>query len=51
MREIDRITVEKEEKWAGTDWPNGLNKLACQFLTVGEPILQIVEQPELIKTA
>ena len=35
MREIDQIAVENEEKWESTDWPNGLNKLACQFLTVG----------------
>ena len=51
MREIDQIAVENEEKWANTDWPNGLNKLACQFLTIGEPILQIVEQPQLVETA
>lgn len=51
MREIDQIAVENEEKWVSTDWPNGLNKLACQFLTIGEPILQIVEQPQLIDAA
>ena len=51
MREIDQIAVENEEKWANTDWPTGLNKLACQFLTMGEPILQIVEQPQLVETA
>lgn len=48
MREIEQITMENAEKWESTDWPNRLNKLACQFLMVGEPILQIVEQPQLV---
>lgn len=51
MRQIERIAAENVEKWTSTDWPDGLNKLACQFLMVGEPILQIVEQPQLVETA
>ena len=51
LREIERIAAKNEEKWARTDWPNGFNKLACQFLMVGEPILQMVEQPQLVGMA
>ena len=51
MREIDRTAAESKEKWTNTDWSNGLNKLACQFLTLREPILQIVELPQLVDTA
>lgn len=51
MRQIERIAAGNVEKWTNTDWPNELNKLACQFLMVGEPILQIVEQPQLVETA
>ena len=51
MREIEQIASANAEKWERTDWPSALNKLACQFLMVGEPILQIVEQSQLIKIA
>lgn len=51
MREIERITTENAGKWERTDWPEELNRLACQFIMVGEPILRIAEHPELIELA
>lgn len=51
MRDIEQIAKRNEEKWTSTDWPKGFNKLACQFFMVGEPILQIVEQPQLLEIA
>ena len=43
MREIEQIATENEEKWMSTDWPKGFNKLACQFLTMGEAVLEMAE--------
>ncbi|MCZ6676836.1 MAG: phytanoyl-CoA dioxygenase family protein [Candidatus Poribacteria bacterium] len=51
MREMERLAAENEEQWATTDWPNGFNRLACQFFMIGEPILRMVEQPQLIEAA
>ena len=51
MREIERIGKANESTWESTDWPDGFNKLACQFLMLGTSILEMVEQPELVALA
>lgn len=51
MREIDGIARENEPRWESAAWPPGLNRLACQFLMVGEPLLQLVEAPEVVGAA
>lgn len=51
MREIERIARANESKWESTEWPDGFNRLACQFLMLGIPILEMVEQPELVELA
>ena len=51
MREIDRIAQDNERRWEATDWPKGMNRLACQFLMIGEPILRFVEQPQFVEAA
>lgn len=50
-RKVDRLQLEKEEEWEHRSWPDGFNKMACQFLDLGEPILQMVERPHLIEIA
>lgn len=49
MRKLDRISQDNEAEWEATDWPKGFNRLACQFLMLGEPILQFVEQPQFLE--
>ena len=51
MRQIDRIAQDNEKTWETTDWPKGMNRLACQFLMLGEPILRFVEQPAFVEAA
>ncbi len=51
MRLMDRLQREREAEWEHTDWPEGFNVMACYFLMLGEPVLQMVEQPPLIEAA
>ena len=37
--------------WERTEFPSGCNRLACQFLMIGEPLLRMVEHPELVAAA
>lgn len=40
-------TVERE--WTKAEWPQEFNRGACQFFMVGEPLLQAVEQPQVLQ--
>lgn len=51
MREIDRRQRAVEPTWLHADWAAGFNPGACQFFMVGEPLLQAVEHPDLVKLA
>ena len=51
MREVDRLQAENYDRWSSTDSPQGFNRLACQFLMLGEPILKLVEQPDVVEMA
>ena len=51
MRQIDRLQQDKEGAWEKTAWPEGMNVMACQFLMLGEPVLQLAEHPSLIHCA
>jgi hypothetical protein len=51
MRQIDRLQQDKEGAWEHTEWPEGMNIMACQFLMLGEPVLQLAEHPLLIQMA
>ena len=51
LENIDRLQVDNHERWRTTDWPSGLNRLACQFLMLGEPLLKLVEKPEIVAMA
>ncbi len=51
MHRVDAIQRRIEAEWAQTDWPEGLNRLACQLFMVGEPVLQLIEQPDLVDAA
>lgn len=43
-----KLVIQPREK---DSWPSDFNKLACQFLVIGELVLEIVERPELIEMA
>ena len=45
MLEVDRLQRENEPTWAETEWPEGANIGACQFLMMKEKALQLVESP------
>ncbi len=51
MRQVDRLQQEIEGEWAKTEWSADFNRLACQFFMVGEPLLQLAEQPQLVDMA
>ena len=51
LAEIDRLQQEIEPVWKKTEWPKGFNRLACQFLMIGEPLLKLVDSPELVEMA
>ncbi len=51
VREVDRIQQDITQEWEQTDWPEGFNRLACQFFMVGELLLETVEQPHLVEMA
>ena len=51
MRKIDRLQQDREEEWQAREWPEGMNRMACQFLMMGESILRLVETPALAEAA
>ena len=51
IRQVDIRQQEMEPVWERTRFPEGCNRLACQFLMIGEPLLQMVERPELVAAA
>ena len=51
VREVDRIQQDITREWEQMDWPDGFNRLACQFFMVGELLLQTVEQSHLVEMA
>ena len=50
VREVDVRQQEVEPEWEQTEFP-GCNRLACQFLMIGEPLLRMVESPILVEAA
>jgi len=50
VREVDARQQEVEPVWERTEFP-GCNRLACQFLMIGEPLLKMVESPILVEAA
>ena len=51
VRMVERIQREVGPEWERRDWPEGVNRLACQFFMVGETVLEMVEQPEVVDLA
>ena len=51
MRSLAARQSEIEPLWAARDFPKGYNLGACQFLMMGETLLQMVEQAELVAMA
>jgi hypothetical protein len=51
MVEVERRQREVSPEWEQTNWPEGMNRGACQFLMVGEPLFQAVERPEILAMA
>jgi hypothetical protein len=51
IRIVDRAQVDIEPVWAQREFPDGMNRLACQWLMVGESLLEMVERPELTEAA
>ena len=48
MQQIDQADNSNQEK---NSWSKDFNELACQFLSFGELVLEMVEQPKLIEMA
>ena len=48
MREVDFRQQEVEPEWQRTEFPTEFNRGACQFFLVGEPLLRMVEAPEIL---
>ena len=51
MLEVDRLQRENEPDWAATEWPEGHNIGACQFLMMKEQACSLVEAPETVALA
>lgn len=51
MLEVDRVQLANASEWEATDWPEGMNIGACQFLMAGETVLSLVERPEVVNLA
>ncbi|NKB67160.1 MAG: hypothetical protein GKR89_08875 [Candidatus Latescibacteria bacterium] len=51
LGQIDQLQQRVEGEWEKRDWPPQFNKSACQFLLMGEVLLQLVERPELVELA
>ena len=48
---LDKRQREVEPEWEKIEWPVGFNKSACQFLMMGESLLKLAEEPELLSEA
>ena len=51
VEEIDHLERASEPRWEAEQWPHGSNRLACQFLMIGEPLLKLAERSDLLDTA
>jgi len=51
MLAIDHLQREIEPKCGGRTFPTGFNRNACQFLMMGELVLQRVEDPDILDLA
>lgn len=51
LREVDARQQEIEPEWQRREFPDGFNRGACQFFMVGEPLLRMVEKPEILTAA
>ena len=51
VRLVDSRQQEVEPEWERSEFPAGCNRLACLFLMIGEPVLQMVERPEIVEAA
>ena len=51
MLEVDRLQRTNHPTWDETDWPEGHNIGACQFLMMKEQALELVERPETLAIA
>ena len=51
MRAIDQRQVEIEPEWEQREWPEGSNPRAGRFFMIGEPLLQLVENPDIVALA
>ncbi|HIG17788.1 MAG TPA: hypothetical protein EYQ31_11185, partial [Candidatus Handelsmanbacteria bacterium] len=51
VRQVDFRQQEIEAEWERTEFPQGFNRGACQFLMAGELLLHMVERPELLDAA
>lgn len=51
VQAVDRLQRENEPTWEATDWPDGHNIGACQFLMMKQQALDLVEHPDAIEIA
>jgi ectoine hydroxylase-related dioxygenase (phytanoyl-CoA dioxygenase family) len=51
VRQVDFRQQEIEAEWERTEFPQGFNRGACQFLMAGELLLHMVERPEILDAA
>jgi hypothetical protein len=51
IRKVDFRQQQVEPEWEKTDYPADFNRGACQFFLVGEPLLQMVETPDILAAA
>ncbi|MDA0709355.1 MAG: phytanoyl-CoA dioxygenase family protein [bacterium] len=51
MTEVDLKQRSVSAQWEQTNWPEGMNRGACQFFMVGEPLFQAVEKPAILAMA
>jgi hypothetical protein len=51
MRAVDQRQNEIGPEWESRVFPEGYNRGACQFLMMGEVLLQLVEMPEIVDMA
>lgn len=51
MLEVERLQRTNQPKWEATDWPEGHNIGACQFLMMKDQALELVEKPEALAIA
>lgn len=51
MREVDNRQRDIAPEWEATEFPDGFNRGACQFLMVGEPLFTFAETPAILAAA